>query len=163
MVGREREPELVLEVVLRTADFQSAAIGEGRRHGDGERPLTPRRHSPRQPDDKAAGQNAISFSVDRLVRGCDGIDSGTTVELNMQSTPVAGSKRDLVSVLHADAREELKKFPDETFDCLITDPPYSVGITNNEKGRPRWDRSRIAFDPEFWALVSRSCALERQR
>lgn len=45
------------------------------------------------------------------------------------------------------------QFPDETFDALITDPPYSVGITNNEIGRPRWDRSRIGFDPDFWALV----------
>ena len=80
-------------------------------------------------------------------------NGGATVEINMQSTPVVGSKRDLVSILHGDAREVLKEFPDETFDCLITDPPYSVGITNNEKGRPRWDRSRIAFDPEFWALV----------
>lgn len=64
---------------------------------------------------------------------------------------------DLISFVHADARDALAKLPDNSFDCLITDPPFGIAITKNERevGRPHWDRSRIAFDRTFWAEARR--------
>lgn len=63
--------------------------------------------------------------------------------------------RDLVEVIHADALESLSRFPDGLFDAVITDPPFAIGLTKNEGERPNWDRSRVAFDPVFWAEVRR--------
>jgi DNA modification methylase len=64
---------------------------------------------------------------------------------------------DCVSVIHADARQALAKMPDSSFDCLITDPPFGIAITKNERdvGRPHWDRSKIAFDKSFWVEARR--------
>jgi len=27
-------------------------------------------------------------------------------------------------IVHGDSREELKQFGDNSFDCMVTDPPY---------------------------------------
>ncbi|MEB0004741.1 DNA methyltransferase [Cryobacterium sp. 10S3] len=65
------------------------------------------------------------------------------------------SKRELVSVLHGDAWDLLKDFPPSMFDCVLTDPPFAIGLTKNEYGRPHWDRSKIAMNPDFWQEVRR--------
>lgn len=41
-------------------------------------------------------------------------------------------------------------FPEATFDAVITDPPYEINISGKE-----WDRSGIAWDPDFWRSVYR--------
>lgn len=64
-------------------------------------------------------------------------------------------KADLAAVMHGDAREILPVFDDNTFETVITDPPYGIDFTKNERDRPRWDDSAIAFDPEFWKEISR--------
>ena len=73
----------------------------------------------------------------------------------MKKTPYRTVETGLISVFSGDGRDLLDEFPENTFDCVITDPPYSVGITRNEISGPRWDHSRIAFDQDFWAKVRR--------
>ena len=68
---------------------------------------------------------------------------------------VAGSRRELASVMHGDAWDLLRDFPAATFDSVLTDPPFAIGLTKNEYGRPHWDRSKIALDPAFWTEVRR--------
>lgn len=62
---------------------------------------------------------------------------------------------DLTSVVHGDAREVLKRIPANTFDAVICDPPYGIRLTKNVVAGPRWDGSKIAFDPDFWVEVAR--------
>jgi hypothetical protein len=62
---------------------------------------------------------------------------------------------DLTTVMHGDSREIIPMFEDQYFSALICDPPFAISVTKNEKG-PRWDRSEIAFRPEFWAAVKRT-------
>ena len=62
---------------------------------------------------------------------------------------------ELTSVVHGDARKVLAGVPSGTFDHVICDPPYGIALTKNEIAGPRWDQSRIAFDPAFWAEVAR--------
>jgi site-specific DNA-methyltransferase (adenine-specific) len=46
-----------------------------------------------------------------------------------------------ISIIKADCMEELKKLPDESIDCVITDPPYFIDrLTNN------WDSNYIKKD-----------------
>lgn len=44
-----------------------------------------------------------------------------------------------------DAKELIKELPESSIDSIVTDPPYEINFINKE-----WDRSGIAFDPEFW-------------
>ena len=62
---------------------------------------------------------------------------------------------DVATLLHGDARTELMAIADNTFDAVITDPPYGMDFTRNDRAGRNWDRSRIAFDPELWAEVKR--------
>jgi site-specific DNA-methyltransferase (adenine-specific) len=76
----------------------------------------------------------------------------------MNSTPRATDDEglsDVASLIHGDARTELTSIADNTFDAVITDPPYGMDFTRNDRAGRNWDRSRIAFDTEFWAEVKR--------
>lgn len=67
-----------------------------------------------------------------------------------------GTAAELVSVHGGDAREVLREFADNTFDAILTDPPYGLQITKNEKHRPHWDRTEnAAFDKAFWVECNR--------
>ena len=57
--------------------------------------------------------------------------------------------------MHGDAWDLLRAFPAATFDAVITDPPFAIGMTKSELGRPHWDRSKIAHDTAFWLEVRR--------
>lgn len=46
----------------------------------------------------------------------------------------------LQEIIQGDCLEEMKKMPDNSFDCVVTDPPY--GTTNN-----KWD---VSFDLDIW-------------
>jgi predicted RNA methylase len=62
---------------------------------------------------------------------------------------------DVARLIHGDARAGLMAIATNTFDAVITDPPYGMDFTRNDRSGRNWDRSRIAFDPEFWAEVKR--------
>jgi DNA modification methylase len=49
-------------------------------------------------------------------------------------------------IINGNNIEELKKFDDNYFDSIVTDPPYEIGFMG--KG---WDASGIANNPEMWA------------
>ncbi|TFD26629.1 DNA-methyltransferase [Cryobacterium lyxosi] len=67
-----------------------------------------------------------------------------------------GIHKELVTVHHGDARDVLIDFADNSFDVLICDPPYGIGISKNETTRPHWDGSdNAAFDPDFWRECGR--------
>ncbi len=53
-------------------------------------------------------------------------------------------------VLHGDCRELLKTMPSNTFESLVTDPPYEYEFMN-----VRWDGTGIAFEVEMWKEVYR--------
>ncbi len=53
-------------------------------------------------------------------------------------------------VLHGDCRELLKTMPSNTFESVVTDPPYEYDFMN-----ARWDGTGIAFDVELWKEVFR--------
>jgi site-specific DNA-methyltransferase (adenine-specific) len=55
-----------------------------------------------------------------------------------------------VRILQGDCRERMRELAPESFDAVVTDPPYEFGFM----GRA-WDRSGIAFDPATWAAVLR--------
>lgn len=81
--------------------------------------------------------------------------------------------------LHAgDSREVLAAIPDNTFDSVVTDPPYALVSIQKRFGKPgsapaqqgkdglyarasagfmgkEWDTGETAFDPAFWADVLR--------
>jgi site-specific DNA-methyltransferase (adenine-specific) len=44
-----------------------------------------------------------------------------------------------------DSREILKQFEDNSFDSIVTDPPYELAFLG--KG---WDSTGIAYDVELW-------------
>ena len=50
-------------------------------------------------------------------------------------------------VIQGDAILELRKLPDECIDCLITDPPYSIGVTSH--GNVQTWLDNIMLHP-FW-------------
>lgn len=39
-------------------------------------------------------------------------------------------------ILVGDCAETLKKYPDETFDCIVTDPPYGYSFMGKQ-----WDKA----------------------
>ena len=55
-----------------------------------------------------------------------------------------------VEVIHGECSEYLDTLDENSIDSCITDPPYEIGFMGED-----WDRSGIAFDPEFWAKVKR--------
>lgn len=44
-----------------------------------------------------------------------------------------------------DSREVLKQFEDNSFDSIVTDPPYELAFMGK-----KWDASGIAYDVELW-------------
>lgn len=53
-------------------------------------------------------------------------------------------------ILHSEAGEALSEMEPESFEACVTDPPYELGFMGKS-----WDRSGIAFDPDFWEEVYR--------
>lgn len=51
----------------------------------------------------------------------------------------------MIEIHNSDVREAIKTFDDNSFDAIITDPPYEIGFLGNE-----WDRTGIAYDTELW-------------
>lgn len=49
-----------------------------------------------------------------------------------------------------DCREVLRESPADSFDSVVTDPPYELGFMGKS-----WDSSGVAFDPATWAAVLR--------
>jgi DNA modification methylase len=49
-------------------------------------------------------------------------------------------------IINGNNIEELKKFDDNYFDSIVTDPPYEIGFMGKS-----WDASGIANNPEMWA------------
>lgn len=55
------------------------------------------------------------------------------------------------TILNGDSFELLKQQPDNSFDSVVTDPPYGIGFMGKD-----WDKAEnIAFNPEFWSEVLR--------
>lgn len=48
-------------------------------------------------------------------------------------------------ILHMDCREAMRIFPADSFDAIVTDPPYEIGFM----GR-KWDATGIAYDVDMW-------------
>ena len=48
-------------------------------------------------------------------------------------------------IINGNNIEELKKFDDNYFDSIVTDPPYEIGFMGKS-----WDASGIANNPEMW-------------
>lgn len=55
-----------------------------------------------------------------------------------------------VQVINSECSEYLDTLGENSVDACVTDPPYELGFMDKE-----WDRSGIAFDPEFWRKVKR--------
>ena len=53
-------------------------------------------------------------------------------------------------ILVGDLRERLNELPADSFDSVVTDPPYELAFMGK-----KWDRSGVAFDPTAWAAVLR--------
>jgi site-specific DNA-methyltransferase (adenine-specific) len=53
-------------------------------------------------------------------------------------------------IINKKAGEALPELEAESFHSCVTDPPYELGFMDKE-----WDRSGVAFDPEFWKEVKR--------
>jgi DNA modification methylase len=49
-------------------------------------------------------------------------------------------------IINGNNIEELKKFNDNYFDSIVTDPPYEIGFMGKS-----WDASGIANNPEMWS------------
>ncbi|NDI85110.1 DNA-methyltransferase [Undibacterium crateris] len=49
-----------------------------------------------------------------------------------------------------DCVEIMKRFPDNSVDSVVTDPPYEIGFMGKS-----WDASGIAYNPQMWAEVLR--------
>lgn len=48
-------------------------------------------------------------------------------------------------LINGNSLEVLKTFKENTFDSIVTDPPYEIGFMNKS-----WDSSGIAFNKELW-------------
>ncbi len=57
-------------------------------------------------------------------------------------------------LIHGDCRDELRRLPDRSVDCSISDTPYEY--KSGFMGQS-WDREGTAFDPALWAEVKRVC------
>lgn len=55
-----------------------------------------------------------------------------------------------VKVVEGGCCEILKTLPEESFDSVVTDPPYEIGFMGKA-----WDTSGVAFDPKTWEAVLR--------
>ncbi len=53
-------------------------------------------------------------------------------------------------VLHGRSENIFEGTPSNTFDAIVTDPPYEINI-----GGKRWDDTGIAFDAAFWSEMLR--------
>ena len=53
-------------------------------------------------------------------------------------------------LLFGKSEEVVKSIPDNTFDSVITDPPYEIKLMGS-----KWDSTGIAFNVEFWKQVLR--------
>lgn len=53
-------------------------------------------------------------------------------------------------VVCGDSLEKLKDFADNTFDSVITDPPYEIGFMGRN-----WDATGVAYSVEMWKEVFR--------
>lgn len=53
-------------------------------------------------------------------------------------------------IFRGDCREVLRGLPENSFDAVVTDPPYELGFMGKS-----WDSSGVAFDPETWREVLR--------
>jgi DNA modification methylase len=49
-------------------------------------------------------------------------------------------------IINGNNIEELKKFDDNYFDSIVTDPPYEIGFMGKS-----WDASDIANNSEMWS------------
>ena len=56
-----------------------------------------------------------------------------------------------IRLSHGDCRDMLAGLPEGCADACVTDPPYEINFMNRA-----FDRTGIAFDPEFWRLVYRA-------
>lgn len=56
----------------------------------------------------------------------------------------------MIDIQNEECSKHLDSLEPNTFDSCITDPPYELGFMGED-----WDRSGIAFDPEFWSKVKR--------
>lgn len=55
-----------------------------------------------------------------------------------------------MSVINMDCIEGMRAFPDNSFDSIVTDPPYELGFMGKT-----WDASGIANNPVMWAEALR--------
>lgn len=55
-----------------------------------------------------------------------------------------------IRLSHGDCRDMLAGLPEGCADACVTDPPYEINFMNRA-----FDRTGIAFDPDFWRLVYR--------
>jgi len=55
-----------------------------------------------------------------------------------------------MTVLNLNCLEGLAAFPNNSFDSVVTDPPYELGFMGKS-----WDSTGVAFDPNTWAAVMR--------
>jgi site-specific DNA-methyltransferase (adenine-specific) len=56
----------------------------------------------------------------------------------------------IYEILRGDAIAQLRTIPDNTFDSIVTDPPYELGFMGKA-----WDASGIANSVELWAEALR--------
>ena len=56
-----------------------------------------------------------------------------------------------IRLSHGDCRDMLAGLPEGCADACVTDPPYEINFMNRA-----FDRTGIAFDPDFWRLVYRA-------
>ena len=57
------------------------------------------------------------------------------------------------TILRGDSLAILREIEDNTFDAIVTDPPYELGFTRIS-GR-KWDATGIAFNTELWSEALR--------
>lgn len=53
-------------------------------------------------------------------------------------------------IFQGDCREVVSLFDDNTFDAILTDPPYELGFMDRD-----WDKSGISYDPATWQAMLR--------
>ena len=68
----------------------------------------------------------------------------------MSQIPYHGAESGRWGLLHGHATDALKLFGPNTFDSVVTDPPYELAFMGKV-----WDGTGIAFDMEFWRGVLR--------
>jgi hypothetical protein len=64
----------------------------------------------------------------------------------------------LIRLRHGDCLDRLLDLEDDSVLLFLTDPPYDLTSTGSARGGfmgQAWDATGIAFNPDFWTLVSR--------